>query len=106
MSLCDLEHIKILCAKGNLRWTMHIMTRLLQRGISLDDVTNAIMSGEIIEDYPDDYPYPSCLILGRDKNNQALHTVCGTSENELWLITAYRPSLEFWAEDLKTRKGD
>ena len=22
------------------------------------------MNGEIIEQYPDDYPYPSCLILG------------------------------------------
>ena len=81
-----------------------MMTRLLQRGISLDDVTDAIKNGEIIEDYPDDYPYPSCLILGRDKNAQALHVVCGFTENELWLITAYRPSEEIWENDLKTRK--
>ena len=104
MNAFNLERIKTLCEKENLRWTMHIMTRLLQREISLDDVTQAIKSGEIIENYPDDYPYPSCLILGRDKNLQALHVVCGASENELWLITAYRPSLEFWEYDLKTRK--
>ena len=83
-----------------------MMTRLLQRRIFLEDVTHAIKCGEIIEDYPDDYPYPSCLIFGRDRNNQALHVVCGESENELWLITAYRPSLEFWEEDLKTRKDE
>ena len=83
---------------------MHIMTRLLQRGISLDDVTFAIETGEIIEDYPDDYPYPSCLILGCDKSAQALHVVCGASETELWLITACRPSLDVWHDDLKTRR--
>lgn len=106
MRSCDLERIKNLCAEENLRWTMHIMTRLLQRGISLDDVIHAIKSGEIIENYPDDYPYPSCLILGYGKDAQALHVVCGANENELWLITAYRPSLEIWSEDLKTRRSE
>ena len=104
MNSCDLNRIKNLCENEALRWTMHMMTRLLQRGISLDDVSDAIKSGEIIENYPDDYPYPSCLILGRDKNAQALHVVCGVAENELWLITAYRPSPEIWEDDLKTRK--
>ena len=85
---------------------MHMMTRLLQRGISLDDVTQVIRSGDIIEQYPNDYPYPSCLILGNTKDEHALHIVCGVSENELWLITAYKPSLEIWEEDLKTRKGE
>lgn len=86
------------------------MTRLLQRKISLEDVKHAIKSGEIIEDYPDDYPddypYPSCLILGRNKEGQALHVVCGLGENELWLITAYKPSLEIWKEDFRTRKDN
>ena len=106
MKLCNVEQVKELCKEETLRWTTHIMIRLLQRRISLEDVIEAIKSGEIIENYPDDYPYPSCLIFGRDKNAQALHVVCGTSETELWLITAYRPSLEIWEEDLKTRKGE
>ncbi|MBR1646961.1 MAG: DUF4258 domain-containing protein [Selenomonadaceae bacterium] len=104
MPPCSLERIKNLCDNGNLRWTMHIMTRLLQRGISLDDVTTAIKSGEILENYPDDYPYPSCLIFEHGKDAQALHVVCGANENDLWLITAYRPSPENWEDDLKTRR--
>ena len=106
MNSCDLERIKNLCENEKLRWTMHIMIRLLQRGISLDDVICAVKNGEIIENYPDDYPYPSCLLLGHGEDRQALHVVCGASETEVWLITAYRPSLEFWDEDLKTRKGE
>ncbi|MBR5912779.1 MAG: DUF4258 domain-containing protein [Selenomonadaceae bacterium] len=82
------------------------MTRLLQRGISLEDVKSTILSGEIIENYPDDYPYPSCLLLGKNSRNESFHVVCGITDEELWLITAYRPSGEKWESDLKTRKVD
>ena len=33
-----------------------------ERDISRADVKNGIATGEIIEDYPDDFPNPSCLI--------------------------------------------
>ena len=33
-----------------------------------------------------------------------IHVVCGIGEGHLWIITAYRPSLEKWESDLKTRK--
>ncbi|MFG6337693.1 MAG: DUF4258 domain-containing protein [Lachnospiraceae bacterium] len=32
--------------------------------MSINDIIFCIHEGEIIEQYPDDYPYPSCLILG------------------------------------------
>lgn len=102
----NLLHIKILCRQEKLRWTSHIMSRLFQRGISLDDVKSAISTGEIIENYPNDYPYPSCLLLGKNLNDEYFHVVCGITEEELWLITAYRPSAEKWESDLKTRKAD
>jgi hypothetical protein len=38
--------------------------RLRERGIKRADVINCIQSGEIIEQYLDDMPFPSCLILG------------------------------------------
>ena len=59
----------------------------------------AIAKGEVIEDYPDDYPYPSCLILG-----EGIHIVAGIGDDMLWLITAYRPDLDQWSDDLKTRR--
>ena len=64
----------------------------------------AIRNGSIIEDYPDDYPYPSCLILGYAEDEQPLHLVCGAGEGTLFIITAYRPSPEKWEADWKTRK--
>jgi hypothetical protein len=104
VKILEIEFIKELCRNKKIRWTNHIFVRLVQRGISMNDVTTAIINGEIIENYPDDYPYPSCLILGLTVNNKPLHVVCGTNGIELWLITAYYPNADMWSSDFKTRK--
>jgi hypothetical protein len=70
----------------------------------MDDVLTALTNGEIIEQYPNDYPFPSCLVLGYIKAGKALHIVCGSNGTELWLITAYIPSLAKWTEDFKYRR--
>ena len=85
-------------------WTNHIIIRLLQRNISQADIKNALLTGEIIEYYDNDYPYPSCLVYGLTINNQVIHVVCGSNGTELWLITAYYPNDIEWEKDFKTRK--
>lgn len=100
----NLDEIKQLCANKKIRWTNHMFMRLVQRGISTDDVGNALINGEIIEDYPTDYPYPSCLILGLTIDEKILHVVCGSNGEELWLITAYYPNPDSWSNDFKVRR--
>ena len=104
MEALNIEKIKQFINEGKLRWTNHIAIRLLQRNITQEDVEMALLNGEIIENYEDDYPYPNCLILGMNKSNEHLHIVCGSNETELWLITAYYPDRSEWENDLKTRK--
>ena len=72
--------------------------------ILIDDVISCIMTGEIIEEYPNDYPYPSCLTLGNLNTKCPLHVVVGSNHEQLWIITAYYPSSDKWESDLKTRK--
>ena len=43
------------------------------------DVFEAVTRGKIIEDYPDDEPYQSCLIYGRTSRDRPLHVVCAYS---------------------------
>lgn len=100
----NIELIKSLCNENKLQWTNHILVRLLQRNIKITDVKEAILSGKIIEEYPDDYPHPSCLILGITLNKQFLHIVCGIDKNLLWLITAYKPSINEWDETFTKRR--
>lgn len=100
----DIKEIQDYCRKKKLRWTQHIFLRLTQRRITMSDVENTILNGDIIESYPDDYPSPSCLVLGFAKDNMPIHVVCGIHEDELWLITAYHPNPEDWSEDYRKRK--
>lgn len=42
-----------------------------------------LQTGEIIEEYPDDFPYPSCLVFGHTKENEILHIVVGSDNNNV-----------------------
>ena len=50
--------------------------------------------------------FPSCLILGKCLAGKPLHVVTGLDTGVLsCMITAYRPDLEKWENDFKTRKA-
>ena len=95
----NLDELHRLCHSQTMIVTAHCMERIIKRSIELSEVTQAIMKGEVIEDYPDDYPYSSALILGN-----GLHVVADTGDGRFWLITAYRSDAEQWENDLKTRR--
>ena len=100
----DINIFKKFCGEGKILWTTHGLARLQERDISVDDVKNCIMNGEIIEEYPDDFPHPSALIFGYTVKKKIIHVVCGIDENVLYLITAYIPTTKKFLEDLKTRR--
>lgn len=104
MKKLKIDTIKEFVRTGKIRWTNHCVVRLFQRNISQENIENALLNGEIIEEYENDYPYPSCLVYGVNLNNKVLHVVCGANETELWVITAYYPDNIKWQDDLKTRK--
>ena len=96
--LC-IENIRIFCTDETIILTEHLLTRMRQRSIRLQDIKSALMSGEIIEQYPDDYPFPSCLVAAEN-----IHIVCSIDEKGLYIITAYRPSPDQWEANGKKRK--
>ena len=100
-----IEDIVRLSKEEAVSWTRHIFDRLLERGISVEDVETALANGEIIEQYPTDYPFPSCLVLGHTATGQALHVVCGSNGKNLRLITAYFPNIFEWTDDFKKRRN-
>ena len=84
--------------------TQHSSERCRQRNIAKRDIRNAVMNGEIIEQYPDDFPFPSCLIHGFADNGDDLHVVMSDETTASRIITAYYPSPEKWHSDFKKRK--
>ncbi|MEI7866369.1 MAG: DUF4258 domain-containing protein [Candidatus Methylumidiphilus sp.] len=73
------------------------------RMITTDEVREAVLSGEIIEEYPDDQRGESCLVLHATQN-RTIHVVCAPKAEYLAVITAYLPSADQWSSDFKTRK--
>ena len=100
----DIFEVRRLYDANNVEWTSHVSKRLIQRGISSTEVSESIANGVIIENYPDDYPYPSCLLMGKTDDDRVLHIVCAIYDDKLWIITAYEPNLIEWEADYQTRK--
>jgi hypothetical protein len=103
IDILNIEDIRRLYEHKSVVLTEHFLERIEKRSIKLTDVKNTVMNGEIIEHYPDDYPHPSCLILGKS-DTLSLHIVLGSDDVTVWLITAYYPNTDKWEDDFRTRK--
>ena len=86
-----MRHIQDAIVKEQFRFTLHGFERCLERDISPDEVSQAIVAGEIIEDYPEDKYGHSCLICGTTRLGRILHVQC--SIEPVWIITAYDPTV-------------
>ncbi len=84
--------------------TEHAAERSRQRGILSRDMRNAVETGEIIEQYPDDFPFPSCLILGKDLTGKCIHICMSEEGTTSRIITAYYPDKKKWSDDFRTRR--
>ena len=84
---------------------VHALQRMFERNVSVEDVKMAVSNGETIEDYPEDKPYPSRLVLGWS-GTRPLHVVVAhnLSDNEIVVITVYEPDLELWEADYRRRR--
>ncbi len=99
-----IEIIQDLYKSSKIRWSTHCLERMQERDISINDIGNCFLTGEIIEDYPNDFPQPSCLIFGYTIHKAILHVVVGSDGEILYIITAYYPDNKKFKEDLKTRR--
>lgn len=82
----------------------HASIRFRQRSIKAKDIRCAVNNGEIIEQYPDDFPFPSCLVLGKSITGDHIHIVMSDEGSMSRIITAYKPDPDKWSDDFKTRR--
>ena len=98
----DISKIRALVKKGSYRLTLHAQKRMDQRGITLEELKEVIYNGDVVEVYPDDSPYPSCLIVGRVRGGFPLYVVCGLSR-KVYIITVHWLDPAKWL-DSQTRR--
>ena len=86
-------------------WRRHALERMLSRNVSRDEAKEVLLRGEQIEDYTDDFPFPSGLFLanitGRD-----IHVVAGLDKRSgtVYVISVYEPDNEHFEADKRTRR--
>lgn len=99
------ECLKAACKDGGIMLSKHIKERCKERNISIDDVLNVLMNGNIIKQYEDDTPFPSCLINGVDMSGVPCHAVAAYDAltNAVCLVTTYRPNVDLWTEDFTVK---
>jgi len=99
--LLDIQN-KVL--SDDFEFSKHAADQSILRNIRVEEIRQALLSGEIIEDYPEDKYGPSCLIFGYTKANRPIHIHCSyPTRTILKIITVYEPNSVDWI-DFKIRR--
>jgi len=104
MSLIDEIREKI--SRDEFEYSQHALDQSILRKIRVDELREAILAGEVIEDYPEDKYGPSCLILGLTERGRPLHLQCSyPSRARIKIVTVYEPDPSRWTA-FRTRRRD
>jgi hypothetical protein len=88
----------------NIRITQHAQQEMVEENITLAEVSEAITTGQILENYPEHRRGPCCLINGFTQNRRPLHAVCTTTQPVLIIITVYEPKPPKWMTPIQRRQ--
>ena len=103
-----MEIIDIIKAIQNhqIRITDHADEEAESDRLTFDEIYFSVLNGEIIKNYPDDKPYPSCLIFWRTFGGDPVHSVWAFNDENLWavVITVYRPDPNRWIDFRQRRE--
>ena len=98
-----IEKIRVKIVKNDFELSQQAVNQSILRRIRVEELREAIMAGEVIEEYPNDKYGPSCLIFGFTIANRPLHVQCSYPSRPLVkIITLYEPDPKIWI-DFKLR---
>jgi heterodisulfide reductase subunit C len=100
------EAIRQKVADEKFEFSKHAADQSLLRQIQVQEVREAIASGQVIEDYPDDKYGASCLICGWTEAQRPIHIQCSyPSRSIVKIITLYKPDPQRWNDDFTQRRS-
>jgi hypothetical protein len=87
----DIEDIKARVRNNQYVYTLHAEIERKADELTFAQIEEALLNGEILEQYPDTGRGESCLIVGFAGGDIPIHAVCGWRGEKIALITAYVP---------------
>ena len=100
-----LDRIRAQARADEVRLTQHAQQEMSEEQISLDETLEAILQGQVLEDYPKHRRGACCLICGFTQSGRALHVVCTTALAVLIIITVYEPTSPKWVTPWQRRQA-
>ncbi len=103
--MIDYDKIQKAALTQRVRFRLHSAEMMIERNIGKKKVYDALLSGEVIEEYILDKPFPSCLIYYNCYDGP-LHVVCSYNNIDDYavVITVYVPDADHFENDFKTRR--
>ena len=87
----DIEEIQAKIQANEYGYSHHAEIERVADGLTFAQIEEAVLNGEILEDYPDTGRGESCLIVGCS-SDIPIHVVCGWRGENIVLITVYIPT--------------
>ncbi len=91
-----LDHICLQAANRRYRLSLHARREMQHEDITLAELFEATVAGQIVENYPHHGRGACCLLYGATEAGRDLHIVCTTTAPELIIITVYVPLPPKW----------
>jgi len=100
--MISIESIRRFITNEKYQYYSHALTEAKKDGIEPEDIIYVLLTGKIIERYPERY---RVLVFGEMLNKVPLHVVFDYSDEDLvYITTVYIPSKEEWAHNFQRRK--
>lgn len=90
---------------NRVKFSRHALERMFERAILESDVLHVLQHGQTVEEYSEDIPYPSQLLLAWC-GGCPLHVVAAYDQASglCVVITVYLPDAAQWDDDFTTRR--
>jgi cyanophycinase-like exopeptidase len=73
----EIEGLIQAIGEGNVAITRHAEIERRADDLGYEEIYFSVVEGQIIEEYPEDRPYPSCLVYGDNFEGEPVHRACG-----------------------------
>lgn len=94
-----IERMRHQLSTGEFDFSRHAVKRAVERNISEQEIRQAGIAADIIEEYMEDKYSPSCLLLGFTQTRRPLHIHVSRAKTDLVkIITIYEPHAAEWID--------
>ena len=91
-----LDLLKQAVQQRQIKISLHAADEALAEEITRPEIEAAMLNAQVLEDYPDWWLGPSCLIYGRTDAGRDIHIVLSYSGLPVTIITVYEPLPPRW----------